>query len=193
MFDIFLLIFIFSLDSFLVSIAYSIKKIKINCLCLIIISLVNVLSILFSVYIGIFISLFISKQVLKIISFLILVCLGLYNILDDFIQNKFINDSKILKIIIDKSNADLDKSNNISVYEAIILSFVLSIDSFLGSISIGFSNIPILILLIIVFITNLLFLLIGKYLGSKLNSILNINFSYISGIIIILIALLRLL
>lgn len=190
MFEIIILMLIFSIDSFLVSISYSIKNIYIKSKFLFLISLINVLSIFLSYYFGSFILLFVPKNLFKFVSFIILLCLGLYNVFQDKIKSVFKTcNNRIVQIVIDETKADFDNSYTLSLKETLFLAISLSIDSFIGGISIIFNNIY--VLLIMVFLINIIMLFLGKYLGNKLYKLLNINISLISGLIIIIIAIFR--
>lgn len=190
MFNSFLLILLLSIDSFMVSIAYSIKNIKISFKYIILIALVNVLSIYISMCFGYYISLFLPLNILKYISSFILILLGIYNIFQDKFKTIYKNSkSKILMVYYDETSADFDNSNTLGFRESLFLSIVLSLDSLLGGVSIGYLNFNFLVLIIFMFILNIILLFLGVKLGNKLNKILNINSGFLTGIIIILIAL----
>lgn len=193
MLSILFLVMIFSFDSFLVSIAYSIKKINISFSYIVLISFVSVISLLFSVHVSKTLMLMLPELFLKMIGFLFLFILGLYNILQDKIKNLLSNNknNKLVRVYLDETNADFDNSKNLGFSESIVLSFILSLDSLIGGISVGLLNINQYFLLIIVFIINIILFLLGNLIGQKLSNLLNVNLSYISGIMIIVIAILK--
>ena len=125
--------------------------------------------------------------------FLLLFMLGLYNIFQDKIKNLISNnnDNKLVKVYLDETSADFDDSKNLSFSESIVLALILSFDSLIGGISIGLLHSNQYLILVSVFVINIILFWIGKNIGKKLRNLVNFNLSYISGMIIILIAILK--
>ena len=193
MFSNILLVFLLSIDSFIVSVAYSIGKIKIKFIYVILISIFNALSILISSIINYFLSMYINFYTLKFICFMVLFLLGLYNIFQDYIKALFNKSNiRLLRIFSDETLADIDKSCNLELKESLFLAFVLSFDSLFGGFGINFVNNYILLVLFI-FLLNILFISIGLNLGYKISNITSIKTSYITGILIIIISIINLL
>ena len=125
MFSNIFLIILLSIDSFMVSAVFSINKIKIKFIYITLISLINVLSILFSSVINSLLSMFINPYALKFICFAILFLLGLYNIFQDNIKVLFSKSNiKLLRIFSDETLTDIDKSCNLELKESLFLAFV---------------------------------------------------------------------
>ena len=193
MFSFLFLIIIFSFDSFLVSISYSIKDIVIHIKYVCLICLICLISFLLSFLISDFLSVFLSSTVIKFIGFISLFSLGIYNMFQNNIKNYISKrkKNKLMEVYLDETKADFDNSKNLSLYESLILSFILSLDSLIGGLSINILSISYFWFLQSIFIINFLFLLSGIHLGKKIKTVLNFNFSYISGLIIMLIALFK--
>lgn len=190
MFSFIFLIIVLSLDSLLVSISYSIKGIHINIKYISLICIICFISLLLSFFINDFLSNFLSTTVIKFIGFISIFSLGIYNIFQNNIKNYISKKkkNKLIEVYLDEIKADFDDSKNLGLYESLILSFVLSLDSLVGGFSINILNINYFWFLLCNFIVNFLFMLIGICLGKRIKNILNYNLSYISGLIIILMA-----
>jgi len=188
-----ILIILFSLDSFFVSSIYSVRKIDISLKYILLMTIINVISLLCSFIISEFLKVLLPVFIIKFISFFIMFLLGLYNIfqtsIKEYIGNKYNN--KFINIFLDETNADLDKSNSLGFYESILLATILSLDSFVGGISIGSLNINLFLFVLLFFVVNFSFLLLGKILGDKIKKLVNIDFSLLSGIIIIIISIVK--
>lgn len=193
MFNIYFLIMIFSIDNFLVCVSYSIKKIDISLKHIFLMCFINTLTLfLFLSFVNV-LTLFIPNAIFKFITFIMLFSLGIYNMFEDSIKKYFSlkKRNKFLNVYLDETSADFDNSKNLSVFESVVLSLVLSLDSLVGGFSISLFNMSTTNILVIVFSINLLFFILGKYLGKYLNKYINFNLSYFCGFIIILIALLN--
>ena len=191
MFEIFILLVIFSLDTLFVSISYSIKNIKISLKSTLLISLICLFSLLISLFITNNFKHILNQDIGKIISSIILLILGLYNLFQNKIKKNLKSKNKIIEIYLDETKADLDNSKNISYKEALLLSTILSLDSLLGGVSIGFMKYNLFYIIILSFILNVLFILCGIFIGKNLRNVYNFNTSYISGAILLLIAILK--
>lgn len=191
MFEIFILLVIFSLDTLFVSISYSIKNIKISLKSTLLISLICLFSLLISLFITNNFKHILNQDIGKIISSIILLILGLYNLFQNKIKKNLKSKNKIIEIYLDETKADLDNSKNISYKEALLLSTILSLDSLLGGVSIGFMKYNLFYIIILSFILNVLFILCGILIGKNLRNVYNFNTSYISGAILLLIAILK--
>ena len=96
----------------------------------------------------------------------------------------------MIKIYIDEIKADLDNSKVLNYNEALFLGIALSIDSLATGFSIGLGNVSYLFFLIVPFIMNIISILLGQFIGKKIG--VKFNLSYLNGIILILISLLKL-
>ena len=146
----------------------------------------------------------IPSNVLRYISFAILILLGLSKLMDNIIKtiinkrnviNKEIaftifNLNFILNIYANPDEADIDKSKFLSPKEAFSLALALSLDSLAAGIGAVMGNLNILSILILSFISTILSTMLGVFIGDRISN--KIPFvSWLGGILLILIAFLR--
>ena len=188
-----LLLIIFCIDLLLVCITYSINKIKIPFKSGLIISSVCCISLIIS---SIFSNLIFNNMnsiLCNIICFLTLLILGLYNIFSDKIKNVLSkNHNKLFQIYVDETKADLNNSKNLNRIEALILSIILSLDSFVGGISIDFTKNNLFFVVFLFFFINIIFIILGNIIGNSVSKYINFNTSYICGILLIIIGIFKL-
>lgn len=203
--EIIILSFILSVDSFMTGFSYGISKIKITPSKCFLISFICSIILLLSLLIGFVFSCIFSNYLSKIISFLMMFSVGLIKFILDIVniktkkQNNYFekfffdkNNKLYINIFIDTKNADIDENKIISSFESILLSISLSVDNFGVGISLGLSSIYFFII-----ITSFLFtfftLYIGDILGKIISKNLKINLSFLCGLSLMLIALLKIL
>ena len=184
----FLILLLMSIDNLIVSITYNNSKIKIPIKSKITICLTNIFILLILYIIGYHFNLVTNEFISNFLSFIFLIILGLYNIFNDYMQDKVSDNSTMRKIFKNKLNADFDNSKYLNFKESICLGFILSIDTIIGGFSIILENINIVYLCIISFLINFIFISLGKYINI-ISSKLNIDV-YV-GIFIIFIAILK--
>ena len=198
------------IDSFAIGITYGMRKIKIPKLSIFVINLVTIFSLGISIFLGDLIKRFISENAASIISFLILLSLGCFLMIEGYIrylsekkalENKGDNNiakiklSKlgiIIDIGIDVTKADMDVSGDIDLKEAIYLGAILSIDSLCVGFGSAVGGINYAGFLGFVFFTNMVSILYGLYLGSKVNIYRkDLKTSLLPGGILVFIAILK--
>lgn len=200
-----LLVLSVCLDSFVASIAYGTNRIKIPLINTFIISLICTSFLGISLFLGALMKNFIPVNICKLLSFIILISLGLYRffegIFKTIIQNKIKSDKPltfklfdfnfVMQVYADETKADFDKSHTLSIKESIYLAIALSFDSLavgFGS-SLGTNNyFQIIIFSIVIGVT---FILLGSIIGKKIVERSNLNLSWLSGIILIALAVIR--
>ncbi|MDV4151887.1 sporulation membrane protein YtaF [Clostridium sp. AL.422] len=205
MIEILLLVLSVSIDSFIASISYGSSKIKIPLISALIVSIISSSMLGVSLIVGSFFQNFISINIAKIISFVILLLLGFYRLfeglLKSYINNKSTDSSPlkfklfdfhfVLQIYANEIKADFDKSKILSYREAIYLSIALSLDS----LAVGFGSSLIVINYIQVFIISIIIgltaILLGAHIGKKFIESVNLNLSWLSGTMLIILAFLR--
>ena len=152
----------------------------------------------------------ISPSLATTISFVILLCLGCYLMLQGYVRylhekNKSHppEDNKIAKlsipnlgimidIAIDFTKADMDVSGNLEWKEAFYLGAILSVDALGAGFGSALGGINPLQFLIIVFVINLFSLSYGMYLGRRVKSYSrNLRTSLLPGAILIFVGFLR--
>ena len=201
-----LLVLALSLDTFVASLAYGINNIKMPFTSIIIIDLICAVFLTLSIFFGTLVKKVFPQNIATIISFIILILLGVYylfeNIIKTYLQEKLNLDKKIkfklfniwfiVEVYIDETKADLDNSKKLSSKEALYLASALSLDS-LG-IGFGFSlgNINYTHVLLLSLISDMIAIWSGLFIGKNLAEKSKINISWLAGIILIILAFLKL-
>lgn len=198
-----------SIDSFGIGITYGIKNTKISNLSKLILFVISFVVTIISISFGNIISKLFSSFWANFLGCIILIFMGIifvfqslnvkkttYKILPKRKKyNFFIKWLGItIQIIKDPISSDLDKSNTISSKEALYLGIALSLDSLCVGIGSSMLNINSYLFPLFVSSFQLVFILLGNFLGKKLKKISNLNdniWSLLSGILLILIGLLK--
>lgn len=202
-----LLVLTLSLDAFVASIAYGANKIKIPCSSVFIINLVCSLFLGFSIFLGYGLKQFLPGNLAVILSFTILILLGIYYLLESFIKSylkKKSQKNKNLKIklfdiwifidiYVDETQADLNQSKNLNFKEAIYLGSTLSLDSLAVGFGSSLGSINYVHVISLSFFIGILALCGGLFIGEKLAQKSKVNLSWLSGMILIALAILKLL
>lgn len=191
-----------SADTFASSLAYSAKGIKILKSSCIVLNLVCALVVGFGVEMGRVTLEILSFRTVTVISSIILGMLGFSNIFESVLKAGIKNSTKrdfhifdfhfILEIICDTTQADSDFSKTLSAREACTLALALSLDGFVAGVSAGMWGISSLALSIITFLVGSLATLSGGLFGKKISEHRRANMSWISGIILLILAFLKL-
>ena len=184
------------MDMFFAAFSYGKNRIRIPFASMLIISLTGATVLIFAIEFSEVISRIIPDKVCIYGGAAILVLIGSIYLFRDFFKaylQKMDTDSRQLKILIDECNADIDNSKELSVKEAFLLSVSLSADSLASGTGAGFIGINPLRTWIIAAAGGIIMmgsgLLAGKYMDMKFRG----NFSWIGGIILILLGIRRLL
>lgn len=201
-----LLVLVLSLDAFVASIAYGTNKIKIPCLSIIIIDIICASFLALAIFSGELVKNFLPTNLTSIISFLILILLGIYylfeSIVKSFFKNRFYSKERvkiklfdirfIIDIYVDEIKADYDNSKNLSSKEALYLATALSLDSLAIGFSSGLGNVNLLLLIFMSLIFDILAIWSGLIIGRRLVEKSKINLSWMAGIMLITLAFLKL-
>lgn len=202
LFHILILVLALCLDTFVASAAYGTNRIYLShgqiavfngicCACLGI-----------SLLLGTFLDSWISETFTKGICFFSLFILGCARLFDsalrqylkhhDFVcKNAFFCISClrfVISIYSDPIEADADRDKKLSWKEIVYFSFAMSVDSLVTGIMAAFMKISIPITVAASFLVGELFTYFGLYLGHKLSRRLPGNLSWLSGILLILLA-----
>lgn len=191
------------IDSLAIGIAYGMKKIKIPIKSLLLINTVctGVLSV--AMFLGNVLKNILPGRLPTIISFLILLFIGIYFLLEGIVnyfvsknkrkfEIKFSNIKIIIDVVVDCTKADMNESGDIDLMEAFYLGMALSLDSLGIGFGTAMGSINYIQILVLSFIFNMIIILIGLKLGEKLVSKSKMGFSWISGLILIFLALCKL-
>ncbi|WP_156292106.1 sporulation membrane protein YtaF [Oceanobacillus salinisoli] len=176
-----LLVIAVSIDGFGVGITYGMQKIKVPLRALLIIMLCSGIVLLISMTIGDLLQSFITPDIAQHIGGVILISLGLFSLFNTIrsnLSNKEKEEkvhtsnsklSEIKTVLATPDKADLDKSGNISIGEALLLGFALALDAFgagIGASLLGYT--PLLTAILIATMSGI-FLYSGMKLGILLS------------------------
>ena len=186
-----------SIDSFVCSFAYGVNKIKVPVKSVLTINFICCSVMAVSVICGIYIGDFIPQSITGWFSFGALLTIGLIKIIGPFFKqliNKQVERKPnfMLSIFADGTKADANKNNILSPIEAVSLAVALSIDSLFVGFSavvghgLGFE------LVLAEFITDFIAINLGALIGLKIFKNVNLDLSWLSGIILIFLASARL-
>lgn len=204
----FLVLFVTALciDALAASFAYGAQKVKIPPLSAIIISLICTGVLVISSGIGSALRLFMSSSLCVAISFTVLFVLGLLKSFDFVLKKYILKNSErsgelrmkisdvnfVLTVYADSLKADKDLSMILSPREAVFLALALSFDSLAAGLGIGVSGSSLLLLGILSLASNILAIFFGYILGRFVSGISDIDFSWLSGLLLIALAISKL-
>jgi len=194
------------IDSLAIGIIYGTKDIKIPKNSLMIINATCIFLFFISIFFGNILKRVLPENVASVISFLILFSLGIYYIMEGLInycvskvekpkkkiEIKFSNARIVIDVALDCTSADLNRSGDIDVKEAMYLGIALSLDSLGVGFSSAMGNINYVQVLILTAILNYFALVGGLSLGKKTISKTKFNFSWVSGLMLIFLAISKL-
>lgn len=200
-----LLVFSLCLDTFVASIAYGTDKIKIPFYSSIIINLVCSLFLGIALFLGDLLNDFLPVAVATYLSFFLLLSIGIYRLFEIFCKKyirKFSNKDKpltfkvfdfnfVLQIYADEIKADYDKSKLLSAKEAFYLAIALSLDSLAVGFGSGLAYVNYAQVVSLCFLVGIISLILGSQLGRHFANMININLSWISGVLLIVLAFIR--
>lgn len=193
------------IDSFVASLAYGASKIRIPPLCIIIINSVCTLTLACSFFIGSIFKSFLPNNIPIILGFLLLMILGIYRLFEYIFKSYIFKCSKsdtpltfklfdfnfVLQVYADEIKADFDKSKCLNIKESFYLAVALSLDSLTVGIGSSLCNINYLQVLILCFIVGVFLISIGVFLGRKFAQKSHIELSWVSGVLLIILAIIR--
>ena len=198
-----------SIDSFGIGITYGIKNTKIANLSKLILFVISLIVSIISINFGKVISKIFSIFFANFLGCSILVAMGIVFIFQSLNKDKTVHKTFsqkkkynffikwlgiTIQIIKDPISSDVDKSNTINSKEALYLGTALSLDALCIGIGGSMLNISSYLFPLLVALFQLLFISLGNFLGRELKNLSNINenlWSFISGILLILIGLLK--
>ena len=177
------------IDAFVASMAYGSNKIKIPIISSIVISIVG--------------SVILPGTLPITLSFSILMVLGIYRLFESLFKTyiqKHLNKEKsfsfrlfdfnfILQVYADETKADLDKSKELSVKESLYLAIALSFDSLAVGFGSSLAGSAYIQTILLCFLIGFLAVIVGSFIGKKLVEKSNINLSWLSGVILMVLAL----
>lgn len=195
------------IDSFVASIAYGTSKIRIPPLSAIIINLICTLTLACALLIGSIFKSFLPGNFSTILGFLLLMAIGIYRLFEYIFKAYISKCSKstspltfkifdfqfILQVYADEIKADFDNSKCLNVKESFYLALALSLDSLAVGFGSSLCNINYIEVLILCFVIGMLCVTLGVYLGRKFSQRVHLELSWLSGVLLILLAIIRVL
>ena len=200
-----LLVLSLCVDACIASFAYGTNKIKIPVKSSIILTTISTLFLMLSVGLGSFLQEMIPKQMANSICFIILFFLGFMRLFEGVLKNylnkkalspnnievTLFNFKLVLNVYADVTLADLDHSKSLSPKEALYLGVALSLDSLIVGFGAALAPISLLQVTILSIIFNFTAIIVGCFIGSKCAEKINVDLSWLSGAILIVLALLK--
>ena len=188
-----------SLDTFTTGFAYGADKTKIPILSAHIINLICSSITGLSLFVGVVLKQYISHKLTIYIAFTILFLIGLTKLLDSVtksiirknndiskeINGCLFNFKFVLNVYANPEAADIDSSKSISPSEAVLLALSLSLDGIAVGFGAALANVNGIAVFIWSMITDIVFLLAGHFLGSKIASKTPFHLSWLGGIVLI--------
>lgn len=193
------------IDSFVASIAYGTSKIKIPISSSIIINLVCTSTLALSLFLGSIVKDFLPGNVPKTAGFILLVSLGIYRIFEFIFKSyiaKHLRNEKpltfklfdikfMLQVYTDETKADFDDSKVLNPKESFYLALALSLDSIAVGFGSSLCSINYCETIILCFIIGFLCVTFGVILGKKFAEKLHLELSWLSGLLLIILAFVR--
>lgn len=207
MLEILLLVIALSIDAFVASLAYGADRIKIPMRSALALSTVSTLILLISMACGSLISAFLPPYVTTVLCFGLLFLLGISRFCEGLIKDvlkkhanhvegitfKFWDFHFILDIYMDNTKADQDHSKELSVKEALSLGIVLSLDGIAAGFGSGLVEVHYIETLIFALIVGVVAIILGSRIGEHIANTTKWQISWLSGIVLIVLACMKLL
>lgn len=202
-----LLVLSLCVDALVASFAYGTTKIKIPVASSIILTAISTLFLMISIALGSLIQGLIRADLAHIICFIILFLLGFLRFFEGLLKNylnkkslspnhievNLFNFKLVLNVYANVTLADLDHSKSLSTKEALYLGIALSLDSLVVGFGAALAPISFFEVTLFSIIFNFLAIALGSFIGSKCAEKIDIDLSWLSGLILILLSLLKLL
>lgn len=197
-----------AMDCLVTGLAYGSDKIKIPIISGLIVNLTCTAILALSLFLGGLIGNYIPPAVTLIIACSILILMGLYKIISSILKIVFKNRGYspkefkfslfgfkfTVKICRPPQDFDVDKNKVLSSKEAVLLALALSLDGLAAGIGAGlvFTGLTFYLTIIIIsLIPDFLFLYAGHFIGSKIAQKSPINLSWLSGLLLIGLAVMK--
>ena len=180
LFEILLLVTALSVDAFAAGFVYGVSKIKVPFTSIIVVTGISSLMLVLSLLAGNLVSSLFPENLTKYFSFLLLFTLGLAKLFDRSRHDE-------------AETADKNKDAFVSPTEALTLGVALSIDSLAAGIGAGIGSAYIPAAFLASFFIGALAIVAGSWLGGLISSRCRSNLCWISGVLLILLAFMKLL
>ena len=201
------LVLALAVDAFACSFGYGASKIKIPLKSVVVISIGCTILLGVGLFLGAMMTSILSYEAAGWIAFTILFILGVIKIFDSIIKRiirtkngidtdinfSLFNLGFVLRIYADPEFADADYSKELTPKESIPLAVALGLDGLSVGIGIGLALINPLLILSLTFISGILVIIFGAWLGNKVAKKITTDLSWVAGVILIVIAVLEVL
>lgn len=205
MFESLILVLSLCIDTFVASIAYGTDRIKIPMSSALIINLVCSSFLSISLFFGSIFKDILNPSVASTLSFSLLMILGVYRLFESFFKTSIYKISNIgapltfkvfdfkfvLEIYANETKADYDKSKVLTPKEALYLATALSLDSLAVGFGSSLGNVRYIEVVLLSLIIGIASLLCGVKIGKKFIEKIDINLSWLSGVMLIVLAIVR--
>ncbi|MFW5647801.1 MAG: sporulation membrane protein YtaF [Candidatus Alkaliphilus sp. MAG34] len=195
-----LLVFTLSLDAFVASVAYGTNEIKIPFISTAIINITCSSLLAFSLFLGSVVKKIVPESITLLASFLILMLLGIFYLFQGIIKNRIAKtptsngevklkiSDLIISVYVDETNADFNKSKDLGPKESLYLAVALSLDSLAIGFSSSLAGINYIRVIFLSLLYGIVAVQLGLLIGRKLVEKSNINISWLSGAILMVLA-----
>lgn len=199
------LVLALAVDAFACSFGYGASKIKIPLKSVVLISTGCTILLGAGLFLGSLINNILPYEAAGWIAFTILFLLGIIKIFDSIIK-RFIRKSNgfdkdinfsllnfgfVLRIYADPEFADTDFSKDLTPKESIPLAIALGLDGLSVGIGIGLALVNPVLILSLTFLSGIVVIIFGAWLGNKIARKITTDLSWIAGLILIIIAILE--
>lgn len=186
----FLVIMALSIDTFISSFSYGVSRTYYPWYNRLIFSLLSALIFVLAVFLSSLIYRLMPKELIGYIGGGILILIGLIKSLDQLIKaiikkRKMKKTSSLLLIYADPQEADLNRSNSLSLRETLLIAVVLNLDSVLSGLAISIENNSIYLLFLVSLCLNILMLNIGFFIGKKIGRLIKHDLTWLTGVLLI--------
>ena len=186
-----------NLDTFTIGASYGIKKIRMSKSSLLIIAIITSVGTFISMYLGKIISNFFNQSIANIFGSILLGLVGIYFIIEHVRMEKkhrgedisyYVESNSKYKVILeDPTIIDADRSYEININEALLLSFALTINNLGIGVTASITGVNIPLSIFFNFIVTIISFYFGYFIGnSYLSKLLGKYATFISGIILIM-------
>ena len=204
--DAILLVSALSMDAFVASFAYGTSKIKIPFKSAMTINLVCSSILAIALFMGSIISKYISSVFTTSICVTMLLMLGLSKLFDSTLKSILVKSGTLsrdvsfklfdfrffLRVCLDSTEADIDRSYELSPKESVSLAVALSLDGLAAGFSTGLMVTNYVEIILFSLVINIVAVLLGCTIGNKVAQKSELNLSWLSGATLILLAFLKL-
>lgn len=189
-----------SIDFLVAGISIGVSGIRVPKKSILFLSFTNTLFLVISFIFGNIISKYISSKIISLLPSIIFIIFGLEKVLETVIHNlphkkyhiNIFNTVLVLQIYNNPSKIDLDKSKTLSIKELIILALSLSLDNFVIGIGLCIFNYHLLFIIVSNLLISYFFFYIANRCFINFSKIKNADFSWLSGLIFLIIGIYRL-